>query len=195
MSTSHLRTGGTEYTLKLCVRADSDVAVDKLEQRVVDMYDSLRLPVVRYLICLGLRPEDADEIVQETFLRVYKHLRADGADPNLRGWVFRVAHNLAINHCKKQRGHQPLCDLENCDEVFGLADPSPSAEEVVLRKERMRRVVRAMQNLSTQEVQCVHLRAEGFRYREIAKIVGIGVSTVADSLQRALTKLSGGQDA
>jgi len=195
MSTSHLRTGGTEYTLKLCVPADSEVAVDKLEQRVVEMYDSLRLPVVRYLVCLGLRPEDADEIVQETFLRVYKHLRADGADPNLRGWVFRVAHNLAINHCKKQRGHAAFGDVESCDEACSLADPSPSAEDVVLRKEQMRRVVKAMQSLSSQEMQCVHLRAEGFRYREIAKIVGIGISTVADSLQRALTKLSGGQNA
>jgi RNA polymerase sigma-70 factor (ECF subfamily) len=159
------------------------------------MYDTLRLPVVRYLICLGLRQEDADEIVQETFLRVYKHLRADGADPNLRGWVFRVAHNLAINHCKKQRGHAALGDVEGCEEAFCIADPSPNAEEVVLRKERMRRVVKAMRNLSGQEMQCVHLRAEGFRYREIAKIMGIGTSTVADSLQRALAKLAGGQDA
>lgn len=195
MSTSHLRTGGTEYTLELRVRADDEVSLDMLEQRVIEMYDSLRLPVVRYLICFGLLPEDADEIVQETFLRVYKHLRADGADPNLRGWVFRVAHNLAINHFKKQRGRAAFGDAESCDEVFALVDPSPSAEDVVLRKEQMRRVAKAMRTLSSQEMQCVHLRAEGFRYREIAKIVGIGISTVADSLQRALTKLSGGQNA
>ena len=169
--------------------------MNKLEKRVVEMYDGLRLPVVRYLMCLGLRQEDADEIVQETFLRVYKHLRSDGADPNLRGWVFRVAHNLAINHCKKQRGHSAVDDLEACDEAFCLADPSPNAEEIILRKERMRGIVRAMQKLSSQEMQCVHLRAEGFRYREIATIVGIGVSTVADSLQRALAKLAGGQNA
>lgn len=195
MSTSHLRTGSPEYALDLRLRAESDAAVKKLEQRVVEMYDSLRLPVVRYLICLGLRQEDADEIVQETFLRVYKHLRGNGADPNMRGWVFRVAHNLAINHCKKQRGYAPVADMDACEEAFCLADPSPSAEEVVLRKERMRRVVTAMQSLSSQEMQCVHLRAEGFRYREIAKIMGIGLSTVSDSLQRALGKLAGGQDA
>ncbi len=195
MSTSRLGAGSPTDVLGLCVSEAGEASVDKLEQRIVHMYDTLRLPVVRYLMCLGLRQEDADEILQETFLRAYKHLRGAGAEPNIRAWVFRVAHNLAINHHKKRRDHVAVTEADCNDETLSVIDPGPNAEEQFLQKERMRRVSQVLRSLSNQEMQCVHLRAEGFRYREIANILGIGLTTVADSLQRALAKLAGGRDA
>jgi RNA polymerase sigma-70 factor (ECF subfamily) len=65
----------------------------------------------------------------------------------------------------------------------------------LLQKERLQRITVAMRTLSEQETECIHLRAEGLRYREIAQILGIGISTVADSLRRALAKLAGERDA
>ena len=61
------------------------------------MFEQQRLSVCRYLLSLGLRPQVASEITQESFLRLYRHLRSNGRSENLRGWVFRVAHNLAMN--------------------------------------------------------------------------------------------------
>jgi RNA polymerase sigma-70 factor (ECF subfamily) len=164
-----------------------------LQARVLELYDQLRAPVFRYLVCLGSGRDDADEIVQETFLRAYKHLRQGGEAENLRGWLFRVAHNIAINQLKKQRrlntGTTELVDM-----AFSVADPSPDAEAVLLSGERLRHIFAAMKTLSPQERECVNLRSEGLRYREIADVLGIGISTVADSLRRAIAKLVGEND-
>lgn len=196
MSTSRLGVpSSTNVALGVGVRGGNEAAVDRLQTQLGAMYDTLRVPVVRYLICLGLRREEADEIVQETFLRAYKQLQGDGSDPNLRGWVFRVAHNLAINHHKRQRSFSGYIDADVDDTSAAITDPSPNAEEVLLQKERLHRITVAMRTLSAQEMECIHLRAEGLRYREIAQILGIGISTVADSLRRALAKLVGERDA
>jgi RNA polymerase sigma-70 factor (ECF subfamily) len=196
MSTSRLGAPSSiNVALGVRVRGGSEAAVNRLQTQLGEMYDALRVPVVRYLICFGLRREEADEIVQETFLRAYKQLRGDGSDLNLRGWVFRVAHNLAVNHHKRQRSFSGYIDTDADDTSAAVTDPSPNAEEVLLQKESLHRITVAMRTLSAQEMECIHLRAEGLRYREIAQILGIGISTVADSLRRALAKLSGERDA
>jgi RNA polymerase sigma-70 factor (ECF subfamily) len=56
-------------------------------------FDQWHDPLRRYLICAGSRAEDADDAVQETFLRLYQHLAKDGDRSNLCGWIFQVARN------------------------------------------------------------------------------------------------------
>ena len=60
---------------------------------------------------------------------------------------------------------------------------------MLLDRERMLRLHRAVSLLSHQQRQCLQLRVEGFRYREIAEILGVGSSTVGEFLQRAIHKL------
>jgi len=55
--------------------------------------------------------------------------------------------------------------------------------------EKFERLHAAMARLSPQELQCLHLRAEGFRYREIAEILGIATKTAAEFLRRGIKKL------
>src|ERR1700694_5178085 len=69
----------------------------KLEEQITQLFTQLREPVYRYLLCLGVTSTEAEEITQETFLRLFRHLHAGGAEVNLRGWIFRVAHNIGIN--------------------------------------------------------------------------------------------------
>jgi len=70
-----------------------------------------------------------------------------------------------------------------------LQDPSPGAEERMLRQERRQQLHVALARLSRQERQCIWLRAEGFRYREIAEILSVSVSTVQTFLGRAIKKI------
>jgi RNA polymerase sigma-70 factor (ECF subfamily) len=147
------------------------------------IFEQQRLPVCRYLVSLGLRQAVASEIVQEAFLRLYRHLRSRGRCENLRGWVFRVAHNLAVNELKRSGAAEA--------EPLGTeADPGGDPEQVLLRKERMRRMQAAMRALPRRQQECLHLRAEGLRYREIAQALGIGISSVAESVQRAMETLA-----
>jgi RNA polymerase sigma-70 factor (ECF subfamily) len=147
------------------------------------MFEEQRLSVGRYLICLGLRPQVACEIVQESFLRLYRHLRSNGRNDNLRGWVFRVAHNLAVNELMR-------AGPADAPPTESSVDPGGDPEQALLQKERLSRMQSAIGKLPRRQQECLHLRAEGLRYREIAHVLGIGVSSVAESLQRAMETLA-----
>ena len=147
------------------------------------IFEKQRAPVCRYLVSLGLRPAVASEIAQEAFLRLYRHLRSKGRSENLRGWVFRVAHNLAVNELKRAGTAEA--------EPQGLeTDPAGDPEQALLRKERMGRMQTAIRALPRRQQECLHLRAEGLRYREIAEALGIAVSSVAEAVQRAMETLA-----
>ena len=61
------------------------------------LYRELRKPLLRYLVCLGLSLDEAQDVVQDAFLGLHRHLTSGGAQDNIRSWVFRVAHNQARN--------------------------------------------------------------------------------------------------
>ena len=153
------------------------------KQVTASLFEQQRKSVYRYLVSLGLRPQVAGEIVQDSFLRLYRHLRSNGRSENLRGWVFRVAHNLAMNELKRAG----TTDLEPPESEI---DPGSDPEQALLRKERVRRIQSAVRMLPRRQQECLHLRAEGLRYREIAKVLGIGISSVAESVQRAMVALA-----
>jgi RNA polymerase sigma-70 factor (ECF subfamily) len=158
--------------------------------RIIELYDELRLPVLRYLICLGMRSNEAEEIVQESFLRAFQQLRLrSDRGQILRAWIFRVAHNLAINELKK---HNHLSGIGLCTTqmVHSILDQAPTVEEQLLEKEKILRLRAAIAKLSARQRQCLYLRAEGLRYREIAQIMGISITTIADSLRLAYETLS-----
>jgi RNA polymerase sigma-70 factor (ECF subfamily) len=162
----------------------------KLEEQITQLFDELRGPLYRYLLCLGMRSAEADEIVQDTFLRLYRHLHAGGREDNLRGWVFRVAHNISVNELKRRK-YVAVSKPEQWSEFNpSSADPAPTPEDLLLRKEKMARIHIAMSTLSEQQKECLYFRVEGFRYREIAEILGVTISTVAESLRRAIKKLT-----
>lgn len=153
------------------------------------LFDELRTPLCRYVISLGLSPHDADEVAQETFLRLHRHLAGRQAGPqNLRGWIFRVAQNLA--HDQRRRAVPRAADsLDDSSEARQAIDTQVGPEQRLLQEERAARLHAAMQTLPPRQQQCLRLRAEGLRYREIAEALNIGVSTVADSIQEALARL------
>jgi RNA polymerase sigma-70 factor, ECF subfamily len=76
---------------------------------VLEHYDRESQALHRYLLFLGLDPETAQEIVQESFLKLHQHLLANGDRTNLRAWLFRVAHNLGRNAQTAFRATQNRC--------------------------------------------------------------------------------------
>ena len=61
------------------------------------LYRELRKPLLRYLVSLGLSSDEAQDVVQDAFVSLQRHLAAGGSQENIRSWVFRVAHNQARN--------------------------------------------------------------------------------------------------
>jgi DNA-directed RNA polymerase specialized sigma24 family protein len=68
----------------------------ELELEVMALFDAYRARLLGYVSAFGLTGHDGEEVVQEVFLSLFCHLRMGKSRSNLRGWVFRVAHNLAL---------------------------------------------------------------------------------------------------
>ena len=155
------------------------------EEEVAQLFLDVREDVYRYLVTLGLTTEQAQESTQEAFLRLFTaRINSEGIE-NPRGWVFRVAHNIAVRLRTRERIYQPLgADMERT-----LLDPQTNPELGAIEREQTIRFQEAVQNLSPQQQQCLYLRAEGFRYREIADIMEISDSSVGEFLRRAITRL------
>ena len=155
---------------------------------VLEHYDREQLSLRKYALFLGIDRESAEDIVQESFLKLYEHLQRDGDQSNLRAWLYRVVHNLA-------RNRQTASGFRKTDTLSGLtgaAEPvatSPSPEHALIAEERDANLERAMRELSPAQRECLALRAQGLKYREMADVLQLSVSTVAESVQRGLEKL------
>jgi RNA polymerase sigma-70 factor (ECF subfamily) len=160
-----------------------------LTERVHSLFEQLRIPVFRYVMRKTRDSGRAEEITQETFLRLFSHLKEERSIHNPKAWLFTVANNLAID---ASRGDSHIQDLDETtwnkieDRRLGDADP----EKVTLQRERLERLRLVVLNLTPLQRDCLHLRAEGLRYREIAELMEISVSTVADAVRRATLRLS-----
>jgi RNA polymerase sigma-70 factor (ECF subfamily) len=169
--------------------ANTSSAPVTLSERVHSLFDQLRVPVFRYVIRKTRDSGRAEEITQETFLRLFRHLKEERPIDNPKAWLFTVANNLAID---AGRGDSHFQDLDETtwnrieDKRQGAADP----EQLTLQRERLERLRLVVLNLTALQRECLHLRAEGLRYREIAELMSISVSTVADAVRRATLKLS-----
>jgi RNA polymerase sigma-70 factor (ECF subfamily) len=159
-------------------------------QRIVKLYDELRLPLHAYLACLGMSVDQAEDIVQESFLRLVRSRFSGDGEDHLRGWIFRVAHNLSMDiHRYQKRWAWTSDDEPVAQERQQPGDVAPSPEQQVLSDERMRHFESAFARLTPKQRQCVMLRAEGLRYREIAGILGVSVQRVGELMQRCITLL------
>jgi RNA polymerase sigma-70 factor, ECF subfamily len=156
-----------------------------LQEQVSQLFEEARDDVYRYLLTLGLYPPQAQEAVQEVFLRLYATMRKGEQIQNPRAWIFRVAHNLGLKIRTRQHSEQPF------DPELGIQYASPSAtpEAELLERERMRRFHYAVQGLSEQQRRCLLLRMEGLRYPEIGGALGISASAVGEFLRRAMVRL------
>jgi RNA polymerase sigma-70 factor, ECF subfamily len=150
------------------------------------LYRELRKPLLRYLVCLGLSSDEAQDVVQDSFLILHRHLAAGGSQENLRGWLFRVAHNQARNRQSRYDRNFGAASETEMDAVSHEATP----ERAVLEKEKFLQLGKAIRLLSTSERECLLLRASGLRYREIGEVLGIATSTVSDTVDRAIKKLA-----
>jgi RNA polymerase sigma-70 factor, ECF subfamily len=156
---------------------------ERLEEDVTELFDLWRAALIRYLSTLGLTQHDGEEIVQEVFLSLFSHLRKDKARTNLRGWLFRVAHNLGLKRRNADRRA-----LGVAADVDNLPHPALNPEEELATSQRQRQLSSILRALPEQDRRCLCLRAEGLRYREIAEVLEMSLGSVAASLARSLAR-------
>jgi len=156
-----------------------------IHDQVEHLFNTARNDVYYYTLSFGLTAAEAQEITQDVFLRLYVALKKGDAIESPRGWLFRAAHNLALNEVRRKTTRRLFALISGHSEV----DHTENAEQRLIRKQTARRIRDALSTLSHKERLCLHLRAEGLRYADIAKTTGVGLSTVSVFLSRAIRKL------
>src|ERR1700741_681005 len=118
---------------------------------VTALYRELREPLIRYLVCLGLSSDESQDVIQDAFLSLHRHLASGGSQENIRGWVFRVAHNQARNRQTSyhRRFGEPL------NRQLDAKPDETTPERVVLEKEKFRLLGKAIELLTDSERECL----------------------------------------
>lgn len=163
-----LRTQSDERLVDL-VRAGSEPAFEAIVARY-------RRALLRY--CSRILPEErAEDAVQQTFVRAYDSMLSSGAQLALKPWLYRIAHNTALN-ALRDRGlrHEALED-----EIGG-----DQPDQVLERAQGLRAVLGAVQDLPERQRDAIVLREiEGRTYEEIAAELGVTGGAVRQLLNRA----------
>ena len=155
--------------------------------RIVSQY---HYRLLRYLVYFTSRRELAEDLVQETWLRVLE--RAGQYDPRLRfePWLFSIARNLAIDHLRKQQtATQRMCR----EEEAGVNLPAPEIESPFLaaaRSEDAQRIAAALGALEPIYREALLLRfQEELSLAEIAQVAGAPIATISSRIHRGLARL------
>jgi RNA polymerase sigma-70 factor (ECF subfamily) len=98
----------------------------EIEAEVALLFGRLRHRLLRYLISFGLAVHDGEEIVQEAFLALFRHLELGKPRTNLDAWLFRVVHNLALKHRDKLKKRPEVSSGTILTENSAW-DPAPTA--------------------------------------------------------------------
>jgi RNA polymerase sigma factor (sigma-70 family) len=156
------------------VRAGSDPAFEAIVERY-------RRPLMRYVSRL-LQPERAEDVVQQAFVKAYEAMHRDAAELNLRPWLYRIAHNGALNALRDRAlGHAELHDR-----IDGVERPDQALERTL----GLRELVVAVQALPERQRSAILLRElEGRSYEEIAVALGVTDGAVRQLLNRARNSL------
>jgi RNA polymerase sigma-70 factor, ECF subfamily len=150
----------------------------------------------RYLLRMVRQPAEAEDLFQQTWLRVAEKIHSYDQRRNFEAWLFTLARNLAIDHLRRVRPEsldEPIGDGGSGESAATrLVSHETPALDRVLARERSSRLADAMEMLPVIQREVLTLRfEEEMKLEEIAEILGAPLSTVKTRLRRGLEHLRG----
>jgi RNA polymerase sigma-70 factor (ECF subfamily) len=161
----------------------------RFEEQAVEFMPSLYAAALR----MTRNPSDAEDLVQETYLKAYRGFHGFEEGTNLKAWLYRILTNTYINTYRAKKRRPDESDLEDVEDLYlyrrlgGLeaATRGRSAEDQLLDTYTDDEVKAALESLPEQFRMAVLLAdVEGFSYKEIAEILDIPIGTVMSRLHR-----------
>jgi RNA polymerase sigma-70 factor, ECF subfamily len=146
---------------------------------VQDLFQQHGDAVYRFAAVLLRHPQDAEDVLQETFLKLLRHLNGGGEARNLRGWLFTVAAHAARDRQRRRSRWVPWVSAHDA-----TVPPSQLRDE----DGRVRAVRAALQRLPKRDRLLLALRAQGLSYHEIASAASIRPASIGRLLARAVDR-------
>ena len=171
------------------------------QQGNIEAFESLIYKYDKNVLSLVLKyvnnRDDAKDIYQEVFLRVFKGLKRFQFKSEFSTWLFRITTNVCLTHSSKTRKkkfvsiNEESDSDENSNEILQLPDEENSTPDRLAEKSEIKKVVNeAMEKLSPKQKMIFTLKHyEGYKIREIAEMMDIGEGTVKKTLFEAVHKM------
>jgi RNA polymerase sigma-70 factor (ECF subfamily) len=179
----------TDAEVMLRVKAGDQSAFDYLVQKY-------RRPLVSFMYRMARNTAAAEDLAQEVFLRVYRSRQTYEASAKFTTWLYRIATNLAVNHARDTRHERPevTVSLDEADEETGttldVADGTISAEEALVRRERMAAIRSKVEALpERQKLAVIMHKYQQMDYKQIADVLKLSESATKSLLFRAYETL------
>jgi len=156
------------------------------QQRFLELVSEVRPDLHRYCARMTGSVADGEDIVQETLARAYYALSQLEAVPQLRPWLFQIAHNRAVDFLRRyeRRMGQPL------DEAMAMADAADDPEDVLAREEATRAAISRFSELVPAQRSSVILKdVLGHSLDEIAALLGLSLPATKAALHRGRERL------
>jgi RNA polymerase sigma-70 factor (ECF subfamily) len=173
----------------LRVKAGDDAAFDFLVQKY-------RRPIIHFMYRSSRNQAVAEDLAQETFLRVYRSRQTYEASAKFTTWLYRIATNLAVNHARDTKYERPenVVSVDETDEETGtsfeLADASLSVEQNMVRRERMAAIrARVMALPERQRMAVLMHKYQAMDYKQIGEVLKLSESATKSLLFRAYETL------
>src|SRR3984885_8281187 len=131
----------------------------EIEREVMELFEQFPDPLLRYTLSFGISIYDAEEVIQEVSLSLFRHLQLCRSRKNLRGWIFRVAHSLTLKQLYANQRSQAKTTSDRTIAEEQL-NPTPNPEEQVSSAQRRHRLLAVVHALPEADQGCLRLRAE-----------------------------------
>jgi len=181
--------GLSDAQIMLRVKEGDDAAFEYLVQKY-------RRPMLSFMYRMAHNSAVAEDLAQEVFLRVYRSREKYEASAKFTTWLYRIASNLAVNHARDTRHQRPenTVSLDEPDQESGLTmdlpDNSLSAEEAIVRRERLAAIRQRVEGLpERQKMALIMHKYQQMDYRQIAEVLKLSESAIKSLLFRAYETL------
>ena len=165
-------------------QGDDERAFGKLVERYETKVYSLAMKMLR-------NPEDAEDVLQDTFLRAYRGIKSFQGNSTFSTWIYRITANSALMRLRKKQ--LPTVSIDDADEremPINIADWSPGPVEQLLTQETQKAMDEAIEALPPEFKQVFILRdVEELSNAEVAEILDLSVAAVKSRLHRARLKV------
>jgi RNA polymerase sigma-70 factor, ECF subfamily len=161
-----------------------------------ELYAVYSRRLYKTIIAITRNPEDAEDALQETFLRTYLTLHTFEGRSGVYSWLARIAVNSALLILRKKRARpqvlfDPQADTHAEISYFEVRDPAPTPEQVCVLRHRRVTLIRAIDNLDAGLQRPIRMRVKGgSSIKEIGRVLNISEAAVKTRLHRARLRLS-----
>lgn len=170
-----------------------EIIREKDQEKYSEIVDRYQKKLFVYIYRLVGNKEEAEDLLQDVFVKAYKNLNSFDTSRKFSSWIYRIAHNESVNYIKRKSLKKFISweTIVSTKDKLDSSSEEETADKAWIRKETSKEVSEAIDKLPFKYKQVLTLRYYSDQsYEEIAEILGKPVNTVGTLINRAKKRLA-----